>query len=364
MTAANLVEPGEYVLVITTGVFGDWFAECFEVYGAKVSQITGAFGDRPSLDQIESALKSKNFKLISITHVDTSSGVLNDVKEIAALVKRVSPSTLIAVDGVCSVGGELIKQEEWGLDVVMTASQKAIGVPPGLALMVVSQRALEITATRQSAPTTYFGSFLKWLPIMKRYEARQPSYFATPPVQLIMALNVSLKQIVNESLLPRFERHQQVSSRVKDTLERWGLKLVRDDIQGSLYQVPVNRTVAANTLTAVYYPEGVSGPDFLKAVTSSDVVIAGGLHPLHNSKYFRVGHVIPFQTKLISPRCTFRRRIQRKIISTRLSRLWEKDFRQWDINFQLNGLITIFFLCPLHIHARHEFPEICLKLFT
>jgi alanine-glyoxylate transaminase/serine-glyoxylate transaminase/serine-pyruvate transaminase len=198
----------------------------FEVYGAKLTQVSAAFGDRPSLDQIEKALTSKNFKLISITHVDTSSGVLNDIEAIARLVQRVSPKTLIAVDGVCSVGGELIRQEEWGIDVVMTASQKAIGVPPGLALMVVSQRAMEVALTRVSPPTTYFGSFLRWLPIMKKYEARQPSYFATPPVQLIMALNVSLKQLVEESLVPRFERHHHVSDRFKSTLEGWGLKLV------------------------------------------------------------------------------------------------------------------------------------------
>jgi alanine-glyoxylate transaminase/serine-glyoxylate transaminase/serine-pyruvate transaminase len=144
MTAANLLEKGDSALVVNSGIFGDWFAECLEVYGGKVDQLTAPFGDVPSLADIESALKAKKYKLITVTHVDTSSGVLSDIKAVAALVKRVSPETLICLDGVCSVGAEEIRMEEWGLDVVMTASQKAIGVPPGLALMVVSQKALVV----------------------------------------------------------------------------------------------------------------------------------------------------------------------------------------------------------------------------
>ena len=160
MTAANLLEKGDLALVVNSGIFGDWFAECLEVYGGHVDQLTAPFGDVPSLSEIESALKAKKYKLITVTHVDTSSGVLSDIKAVAALVKRVSPETLICLDGVCSVGAEEIRMEEWGLDVVMTASQKAIGVPPGLALMVVSQKALVLLclllgSRKKSAVSSY-----------------------------------------------------------------------------------------------------------------------------------------------------------------------------------------------------------------
>ncbi|KAJ3393276.1 hypothetical protein HDU84_002355 [Entophlyctis sp. JEL0112] len=282
-TAANLLEPGDDVLCINTGIFGDWFAECIGVYGGKVDSLRPSqFGDRPSLAQIESALKAKKYKLVTITHVDTSSGVLNNVRDICAVVHRVSPQTLIALDGVCSVGAEVIKQEEWGIDVVMTGSQKALGVPPGLAVMVVSKRALEVALTKKSAPTTYFASFKKWLPIMQKYEARQPSYFATPPVQLILALQVSLSQLVaaQGAMDQRFALHRVASAKVKDALESWGLKIV-----------PVNRECAANTLTAVYYPAGVAPADFLGKVGAKGVVLAGGLHPEHATKYFRIGHM-------------------------------------------------------------------------
>ncbi|KAI8851913.1 aminotransferase, class V family protein [Chytridium lagenaria] len=284
-TAANVVEPGESALVINTGIFGDWFAECLTVYGAKVTQLRAAFGDRPTLEEIEAALKAvpTPYKLVTVTHVDTSSGVLNDIQAIAEVIRRVSPSSLIALDGVCSVGAEPIKQDEWGLDIVMTGSQKALGVPPGLAVMVVSQRALDIAMNRKAPPPpTSRLSRNGWLPIMKKYEARQPSYFATPPVQLILALHVSLNQLVAAagSLETRFDQHKTVSDRVKDSLESWGLKIV-----------PVNRTVAAHTLTAVYYPSGIAPAEFLGKIGAQGVVLAGGLHPDHAAKYFRIGHM-------------------------------------------------------------------------
>jgi alanine-glyoxylate transaminase/serine-glyoxylate transaminase/serine-pyruvate transaminase len=140
--------------------------ECLGVYGGDVTFLRAPFGDRPSLDQIEAALLAQHYKLVTITHVDTSTGVLNDVQGISALVKKVSPGTLVAVDGVCSVGAEAIHQEEWGVDAVMTGSQKALGVPPGLAVMVVSQRALEVASSRKGPPTTYFASFKKWCAVV------------------------------------------------------------------------------------------------------------------------------------------------------------------------------------------------------
>ncbi|KAJ3049223.1 Talin-1 [Rhizophlyctis rosea] len=280
MTASNLLAPGDKVLVINTGVFGDWFGECLEVYGATVTHLRALFGDRPSLDEIRTALSKQSYKLVTITHVDTSSSVLSDAKSIAALVKEVSPNTLIALDGVCSVGAEEIRQEEWGIDVVTTASQKALGTPPGLAILLLSPRALQTALSRTSPPTSYYASFKKWHPIMQNYEARKPSYFATPPVQLVMALEVSLRGLVEQGMEERWRAHREVAGRVKERLERLGLKLVA-----------VNRTVAANTLTAAYYPEGVDGPAFLKTVSEAGIVIAGGLHPVHGSKYFRVGHM-------------------------------------------------------------------------
>lgn len=280
MTASNLIEPGDKVLVLNTGIFGTWFKDCLKVYGAEVTEVCAAFGDRPSLAEIEEALSKDTYKMITITHVDTSSGVLQNIKEISETVHRISPATLIAVDGVCSVAAEEICMEEWKIDVVMTASQKAIGVPPGLAIMVVSQRAISVFEGRKAPPTSYFASFAKWLPIMKKYEARQPSYFATPPVQHIMALEASLKQFVQVGMEKRFSDHIKASEKFKQALVKHKLKLV-----------PISESLAAHTLSAIYYPANVNPAEFLKSMSQCGIVVAGGLHPDHNTKYFRVGHM-------------------------------------------------------------------------
>lgn len=162
--AANLAEPGDEVLVLHTGYFADSFADCFETYGAKVTQLKAPIGDRPQLDEIEKALKEKKYKIVTVTHVDTSTGVLSELKPLSDLVQKVSPETLLVVDGVCSVGSEEIRFDDWKLDVVLTASQKAIGCPAGLSILMASGKAIEVFKNRQTRPTSYFGSWKNWLP--------------------------------------------------------------------------------------------------------------------------------------------------------------------------------------------------------
>ena len=162
--AANLAEPGDEVLVLHTGYFADSFADCFETYGAKVTQLKAPIGDRPQLDEIEKAFKEKKYKIVTVTHVDTSTGVLSELKPLSDLVQKISPETLLVVDGVCSVGSEEIRFDDWKLDVVLTASQKAIGCPAGLSILMASGKAIEVFKNRQTRPTSYFGSWKNWLP--------------------------------------------------------------------------------------------------------------------------------------------------------------------------------------------------------
>jgi len=164
--AANLVEPGEEALVLHTGYFADSFADCFETYGAKVTQLKAPIGDRPQLDAVEKALKEKKYKVITVTHVDTSTGVLSEIKALSELVHKVSPETLVIVDGVCSVGSEEIAFDDWKIDVVLTASQKGISCPAGLSIVMVSGRAIEVFKARKTPPGSYFGSWKNWLPSM------------------------------------------------------------------------------------------------------------------------------------------------------------------------------------------------------
>jgi len=162
--AANLAERGDDVLVLHTGYFADSFADCFETYGVSVTQLKAPIGDRPQLPEIEKALKEKKYKLVTVTHVDTSTGVLSEIEVLSDLVHRISPETLVVVDGVCSVGCEDIQFDKWKIDVVLTASQKAIGCPAGLCIFMCSGRAIESYRNRKTAPASYFASFKNWLP--------------------------------------------------------------------------------------------------------------------------------------------------------------------------------------------------------
>jgi len=275
---ANLVEPGDKALVVNTGYFSERFATILQRYGAQVTQVTAPPGSRPCLDGIKSALESDSFKLLVVTHVDTSTGVLTNVQKIAALAKRYG--VLVVVDGVCSVAGEELKMDAWNLDLVLTASQKAIGVPPGLALLMIGPHALEAFHKRTTPVLNYYADWTNWLPIMQAYEARKPSYFGTPPVNLIFALRTSLWQILAEGMAGRISRHLAISRACKAGIHALGLA-----------QVPSQPQFGAHTLTAPRYPQGVNGPDFLARVHQAGVTLAGGLHPEIRGEYFRIGHM-------------------------------------------------------------------------
>lgn len=278
MAAANLIEPGDRALVVHTGYFSERFAAILERYGATVERIhPPAIGDTPAMEDVAAALERSTYKVMTITQVDTSTGVLADVRALAGLGRQYG--TLVVVDGVCSIAGEELRQDEWGVDVALTASQKAIGVPPGLALLVAGPRALEAFRRRRTPVANYYADWTEWLPVMEAYQARRPRYFATPAVNLVWALNVSLGQILAEGMEARIARHRRIARAFRAALSALGLRLV-----------PVRPEKAAHTMTAVYYPEGVDST-LLEEVQRAGVILAGGLHPEIRTRYFRIGHM-------------------------------------------------------------------------
>ena len=140
IATANLIDPGERAVVVNTGYFGDRMRAILERQGARVDEVRAPLGDVPDLGALERTLAGAPAKLVAVTHVDTSTGVRAPVEEVARIARE--HGALTVVDGVCSVGGEELRQEAWGIDVALTASQKALGAPPGLALVVASPRAL------------------------------------------------------------------------------------------------------------------------------------------------------------------------------------------------------------------------------
>lgn len=278
MAAANLVEQGDNVLVISSGYFGKRFKNILDRYGANTTLLEAPLGENVPIEIIERELKTKQYKALTITHVDTSTGILVDPKPIAQLAKKYN--TLSIVDGVCSVAGEELNQDEWGLDVVLTASQKAIGVPPGLALLMVSEKAMKVWENRKTPVPNYYADWNNWLPIMRAYEERRPSYFGTPAVNLVVALETSLKIICKEGMDNRVKRHQSLAEAFRAALTSLNLTIL-----------PKTNAIAANTLTAVYYPEGIDGAAINSKMNDSNVIIAGGLLPDIKASYFRIGHM-------------------------------------------------------------------------
>ncbi len=276
---ANLLEAGDRVLQINTGYFSDRMAAICERSGAIITQVRApAIGDVPALEEIQMALQQDHYTLMTITHVDTSTGVLTDVQTLAQMAR--SAHTLSVVDGVCSVGGEALPMAEWDVDVALTASQKALGVPPGLAIVMARPRALALFQGRTQPVASYYADWSNWLPIMQAYQSRKPAYFGTPPVNLVLALDVSLAQIIAEGMDARVARHIRLSEAVKAALTALGLG-----------QAPARPAVAAHTLSAPYFPEGVDGAALLAKINAAGVVLAGGLHPAIRARYFRIGHM-------------------------------------------------------------------------
>jgi len=277
MAACNIIEPEDNVLVVNTGYFSDRFGAILERYGARVTHVKAVIGDVPSLNEVEAELRKADYKGLAVTHVDTSTAVCADIEGLAGLCRKYG--ILSIVDGVCSVAGEELRQEEWGVDIVLTACQKAIGVPPGLALLVASPKAIETFKNRRTPVGSYYSDWANWLPIMESYEDRKAAYFGTQAVNLVWALNISLGQILAEGMDKRFARHRLMSDAFKAAMSAMGLK-----------QVPVNTDKAANTLTAPYFPEGVNG-SVLPLIKDAGAILAGGLLAEIREKYFRVGHM-------------------------------------------------------------------------
>jgi alanine-glyoxylate transaminase/serine-glyoxylate transaminase/serine-pyruvate transaminase len=277
LAVANLIEPGDAALVVNTGYFSDRMAKMLERHGAEVTHVRAAPGDAPSLDAVKAALSARRFKLMTVTHVDTSTAVLAPVQALAELAR--AHETLCVVDGVCSVGGEALSQDAWGVDVALTASQKALGVPPGLAVVSVGPRAMAAFRARKRPVASVYLDFNEWLPIHEAYEAEKPSYFATPAVNLISALDVSLTHLVTEGLGPRVARHARLAKAARAAWAALGLN-----------SLPVHESLLAHTLSALYYPAGLDA-GLTKRIGAEGVVVAGGLHPELKTKYFRVGHM-------------------------------------------------------------------------
>eukprot|EP00472_Partenskyella_glossopodia_P009712 CAMPEP_0197525144 /NCGR_PEP_ID=MMETSP1318-20131121/10644_1 /TAXON_ID=552666 /ORGANISM="Partenskyella glossopodia, Strain RCC365" /LENGTH=402 /DNA_ID=CAMNT_0043078317 /DNA_START=64 /DNA_END=1272 /DNA_ORIENTATION=+ len=278
--AANLVEPGEKVLVCNTGYFSDAWAMCIKAYKGEVVNLQMPVGAAVCPKMLEAALKKEKYKVVCLTQVDTSTGVKNDIATLSAIVKKIQPDCLVTCDGVCAFAAEELRFDDWNVDAALTGSQKALGVPPGLMVCIMSQKALRVVKNRSTPILSYFANAAHWLPIMQAYEARKPSYFATPAVTLVRGLYVACKKLLAMGMPAVFDAHLKTSLAFKEACYSMGLELVATE-----------RKHAANTLSAVKFPAGVTKAQLLPKITKRGVIVAGGLHKKIKMTYFRVGHM-------------------------------------------------------------------------
>jgi alanine-glyoxylate transaminase/serine-glyoxylate transaminase/serine-pyruvate transaminase len=280
MAVANLVAPEDEVLVVNTGYFSDRIAEMLRRQGALVAEVAAEVGDAPTPNEVAAALAGLAargpVKALFATHVDTSTGVRIDPEPLARLAREAG--ALSVFDGVCATAAEPFRMADWGADVYLTASQKALGLPAGLALMVVSPRALSARAALAEPPAMYLD-WQQWLPIMTAYEQRRPSYFSTPATNLILALPVALAEILADGIEARFAAHQAAADSLRAAWAELGLE-----------PVPKRPELCSNALSALRFPAGVDAA-LVGRIAEHGVVVAGGLHPEIRGQYFRVGHM-------------------------------------------------------------------------
>lgn len=272
----NTVAPGEKLLILSQGFFGDRFIKLAEAFGIEADVIKSEWGQRVCAAMVESKLESGHYKAVTVTHVDTSTGVEADLETLVPLVKKYG--ALFILDGVCATAAvEEDMGRDYGagakIDVILTGSQKAIGIPPGLAIVAFGPRAL---VARNAMPrvNAYYADINNWIPIM-----RDPSkYFATPAVNMLYAYRVAMTSVHREGLTERYARHRRVGKAVRAALSTYGLKPL------------ANEDVAAPTLSCILYPAGVDDAAFRKELASKGMVVAGALATLAGEA-FRIGHM-------------------------------------------------------------------------
>ncbi|OIP26246.1 MAG: aminotransferase [Chloroflexi bacterium CG_4_9_14_3_um_filter_45_9] len=267
----NTLSPGDKVLSISNGFFGDRFAEIAEQYGAKVSRLAIEWGKPVDPEAVAKALKAdKGIKAVLATHNESSTGLTNNIREISAVVKELDK--LLLVDAVSSLGSIDLPVDLWRCDVVVTASQKGWMVPPGLAMVSVSKNGWQ--AYSEAKMPRYYFDFGK----AKNYLERGQTPW-TPAVSVCYALDATLDLMLSEGLTNIFARHARVAQIAREGIKSMGLSLFPQEDH------------ASNTVTAANAADKINASKLIQILRDEyDVVIAGGQQKL-SGKIFRIGHL-------------------------------------------------------------------------
>jgi aspartate aminotransferase-like enzyme len=267
----NTLSPGDKVLALCCGFFGDRFAEIPECYGGEVKRLSFEWGKPCDPDAVRQALKADSgIKAVLVTHNETSTGVTNDLKSISAIAKEFDK--LVLVDAISGLGSIDLPVDAWQCDVVVTASQKGWMVPPGLAMVSVSEKAWQAHA-KAKMPRYYFD-FSK----AKSYLEKGQTPW-TPCVSAFFGLTVALDMLLAEGLPNIFARHARIAGLARSGVKSMGLSLFPDE------------KYASNTVSAIKASEKLNVAKLLQMLRDEyKVVLAGGQGNLAG-KIFRIGHL-------------------------------------------------------------------------
>jgi len=267
---ANLLSPGERVLVGTWGEFGERWAKLAAAYGCDVHTLAYEWGEAPSADDLAARLRETGAEVALLVHSETSTGVVADLESLAGACRETG--ALAVVDAVSSLGAVPVETDAWGLDVVVTGSQKALLCPPGLGFVSVSERALAKARTTTS-PRFYWD----WAALLKTQQEDTTRF--TPAVATVVALDTALGLLLDEGLETAFARHRALGRACRAGAKAMGLELYSPDED------------RAAILTAILTPDGVDAVELRLALRDRHGITIAGGHGEIADRLFRIGHI-------------------------------------------------------------------------
>ncbi len=269
-TFVSLFSPGDKIISVNGGKFGERWVKMPKAYGLNVVEIKVEWGKAPTAQQILEALRANpDAKGVYLTHSETSTGTATDVKGLAKIIRENSKA-LVCVDGITAVGAHELRFDEWGLDVCVTGSQKGLMIPPGLAFVAMSKRAIAAMET-STLPKFYFDL----RKAVKSYEKNDTPW--TPAVSLVVGVDVALEMLRAEGIENVWRRHERLATAVRAGVTAIGLKLFSE--------------FPSFAVTPVWLPEGVEWKSFNKTLKSKyGITIAGGQDDFAG-KIFRLSHL-------------------------------------------------------------------------
>ncbi len=270
----NTLSPGDRVLAVSIGAFGDRFAKIATTYGAEVTRLDVEWGQAAEPDALRSALTAgpaEAYRAVLLTHNETSTGVTNPIEALAGVVREVAPDALLLVDGISGLGAVPFEQDGWGIDVLVSGSQKAWMAAPGMSFVSASERAWSATETARM-PRFYLD-----LAAHRTSQATGQTPW-TPAVAVMYQLDVALVLLAAEGREAIFARHAACAAGVRAGVVELGFALVAD------------RGVASSTVTAAWLPDGLDWKPFNADLAARGLVIAGGQGRL-KGRIFRIGHL-------------------------------------------------------------------------